>query len=470
MLRRAFGCLVIGLCGVLPSCQHSAKSSTSPSVATARYLPEPVTEEISSSTTVGGDLQLTQHVTSEITPSTRFTDAAELSLDALLQAVQERNPTLAQMEAAWQAAQARNPQVTALEDPTFNQSIGPGTFGSTNVAFAFDILLAQKIPFPGKRRLRGVAAQAEARAAGHEVEDSRQQLIESTRAAFYDYYLAERALAVNARALQLLQEFRDNASARAKTTVGYEQDVLQARVEIERQKEQELTLVRMKQVAIARINTLLHQLPDEPLPPSPKDLRVGNGLPDVQSLRAAAAAQRPDLQALAERVAAEEARVALTRKDYYPDFTPFAEYNKFMGNRPPELPLAYFLGMNMNLPVYRRRLDAAVVEACARLAQRRAELARQTDQVNYEVQEAYFRVQESEQTVRLYEEEILRLAEQNIEAAKAGYTATTPRIPFVALLQAERDLVNLQNRYYQAIAEFFTRRAALERAVGGSLP
>lgn len=153
-----------------------------------------------------------------------FAASAELSLDALLQAVQERNPSLAEMAAAWQAALARYPQVTALEDPMLNQSFGPGTFGSTNVDFAFDVMFAQKIPFPGKRRLRGAAAQAEARAAGNDVEDTRLQLIESTRAAFYDYYLAERALAVNEKALRLLQEFRDNARARAATTAGNEQE------------------------------------------------------------------------------------------------------------------------------------------------------------------------------------------------------------------------------------------------------
>ena len=80
-----------------------------------------------------------------------------------------------------------------------------------------------------------------------------------------------------------------------------------------------LTLEEMRQIAIARLNTLMHLAPDSALPPPPRQLRPAEALPDVQVLRDAALARRPDLAALADRIKAEQANLALAHKEFYPD-------------------------------------------------------------------------------------------------------------------------------------------------------
>ena len=42
-------------------------------------------------------------------------------------------------------------------------------------------------------------------------------------------------------------------------------------------------------------------------------------------------------------------------------------------------------------------------------------------------------------------------------------------MPFLNLVEAQRSRVALRDRYYEAIAEAARRRAALERAAGGSV-
>jgi outer membrane protein TolC len=391
----------------------------------------------------------------------------ELSVDVLIQQVLAHNPSLTQMVAAWQAGSARYPQVTSLEDPMFAATVGPGTISpdDAGVEFAYRLEVSQKIPFPGKLRLRGENALAEANAAGRDVDDMRLQLVESARTAFYEYYLAERALEVNQDGLRLLHQFWKDAQARYKPGLAPEQDMLQAEVEIGKEQDRRLELEQMQQVTVARINTLMHLRPDSPLPPPPKQLDVTDQLPDVQLLRATALTQRPDLQALADRIAAEEASLGLAHKEFYPDFEPFVMYDRFMGNVSDNRDLATMLGVRLNLPVYKDRRRGMVAEAEARLAQRRAELARLTDQVNFQVQEAYARVQRSEKSVRLYRDTILKVAEANVKAAQAAYVPG--KIPFLSLIEAQRNLVVLRDRYYEAVAEYFRRRAVLERAVGG---
>ncbi|MCC6417173.1 MAG: TolC family protein [Gemmataceae bacterium] len=390
-------------------------------------------------------------------------DAAELTAETVVQAVLARNPSLAQMVAAWQAAAARYPQVTSLDDPMIAGIIGPASINSPDVEFAYRVEASQKFPFPGKLRLRGQGALSEAAAAGQDIEDMRLQLVESTHAALADYYLAGRALAVNAEALRLLEEFRRNAEQRFRTGLVPQQDVLQAEVEIGRQRERQLELEQVRRVAAARLNTLMHLPPSTPLLPPPTRLAPAGPLPAADVLRAAALERRPDLRALADRLAADEANLGLARKEFYPDVEVMAAYDAFW--QPRERDLRPMVGMRMNLPVRLRRRHGAVAEAAARIAQRRAELARLTDQTQFQVEEAHAQATRAEKVVQLYERTILPAARANIKAAQAAYI--TGRLPFLSLIEAERNLIGLQDRYYEAIADFYRRRATLERVSGG---
>src|SRR5437879_740662 len=70
-------------------------------------------------------------------PDSALAGTPVLSVETLVKDVLARNPSLAQMTAAWQAASARYPQVTSLEDPMLGTKLGPGSFGSNTVDFAY---------------------------------------------------------------------------------------------------------------------------------------------------------------------------------------------------------------------------------------------------------------------------------------------------------------------------------------------
>jgi outer membrane protein TolC len=464
------GCCLVAVVTVLAGCQQvpvqptaeaplAKKASLGSPVQVGAVVPVsfPVADPDDSKVTAGAARSL----------PALFAGLAELSTDALIEQVLARNPSLVQMIAAWQAAQARYPQVTSLQDPMFAATVGPGTFrpDDSGVEFAYRLEISQHLPFPGKLKLRGDNALAEASAARRDVDDVRLQLIEAARTAFYDYYLVARALEVNADSLKLLKKFRDNAEKRFELGKVPQQDKLQAEVEMGREQERRLGLERMREVAIARLNTLMHLPPDAALPPPPQSVSRPVALPEALALRELAVSRRPDLLALAERIRAEEAQLGLAHKEFYPDFEPFFMYDRFMGNVSDNRDLATMVGLRTNLPAYKARRYGAVAEAEARIAQRRAELAKQTDQVNYQVQEAYEKVRQAQRSVALYEETILPKSKLNIDAAFAEYIAG--KISFLPLVQAQRDQVGLRYLYYETLAEYFRRRATLERVIGG---
>ena len=110
----------------------------------------------------------------------------------------------------------------------------------------------------------------------------------------------------------------------------------------------------MQQVAMARINTLLRRWPDAPLPSPPPSLEPPQQPADAGLLWQTALQQRPDLAALAWRVQAAEAALALAYKQYYPDFDVFGRYDTFWQPSSTQGPLRGQVGVAVNLPVYRR--------------------------------------------------------------------------------------------------------------------
>lgn len=398
-------------------------------------------------------------------PESPFAELKELSVDAVVRLVVERNPTIEKMQATAMAVQARYPQLTALDDPMFGFSTAPGSIGSPNATYAARAEVSQKIPYPGKRDLRGRMVQAEANAAVQDVADTRLQLIESALNAYADYFLNDRALRLNEENLKRTRELRQNASTRVANTQAPQQDLLQADVEVARLQERTLILQRGRQVAKARLNTLMHFAPDASLPP-PQPVAARLVLPSALDLRAQALLNRPDVKALSERVSSDEAAIALAQREYKPDVELLAAYDGFWQGSEGR-PLQWQIGARLNLPVRRERRSGAIIQAQSELAARRAELARLHDQIGYQIHEAYEMAQENLKVLALYEKTLVPAAEANIKEATASYV--NGKVPFVSLAEAQRNFINLKDRYTEILAESLRRKAALERTVGGPL-
>jgi outer membrane protein TolC len=366
--------------------------------------------------------------------------------------------------AAWQAASQRYPQVIALDDPMLETMFGPGAWGDDELDGGYMVGVSQKVPWNGKRELKGQMALWETNAARWDSVDVRVQLTEAAKLAYYEYFLVERQLEVNRANTAIMEEFRDIAKARYEVNTSPQQDMLQADVELGSLERRGLELQQRRETAIARINTLLHRSPLSPLPPAPDELSVEGDVSLDDSLLATAIQQRPDLAALASRVESERAAAALACKEFYPDFEFVARYDAFWQ----EKRLRPMVGVNLNIPLNHERRHAAVSQASYNVLRLEAEYARQADAVLNNVQAARARVEESRGAIDLYRDRIIPAAEVNVAAARSGYEAG--QVSFLSLVEAQRQLNDLQDQLYEAIAEYHSRLAQLEREMGGSLP
>ncbi|MBC7819835.1 MAG: TolC family protein, partial [Planctomycetaceae bacterium] len=390
-----------------------------------------------------------------------FAGLDELPLDELVAAVKARNPSLQGALAAWNAAANKYPQAIALDDPMFQSMYAPKSWNAaSNVQGSYYLGVAQKIPWSGKRELRGNQANWEAVAASYDTGEVQLRLTEAARMAYFDFYLNQRERELNASSREALRRFRDVARSKYEANQVSQQDVLQADVELAQFEQRQIELNQEQIVAVARINTLLHRRPDHPLPAPPRKLSVVEELPPVTGLREWAVGNRPELQALAARVQSEQSAVALACKEFYPDFEVMARYDRFWTDHEQQPQI----GLNMNVPLNQSKRHAAVQEALWRVHKMQAEYDQAADTIRGEVQSAYARVQGSRRKIEVFESKILPAAQDNLRAAQSGYEAGT--VDFLRLIEAQRQLLDLREKYQLAIADFHRRAAELSRAVG----
>ena len=224
---------------------------------------------------------------------------------------------------------------------------------------------------------------------------------------------------------------------------------------------------RMNRVAIARINTLLLRPANAPLTPPPHQLAAPVASPSVDILQQTALERRPDLAALGARIREEEAGLTLAYKQHYPDVEVFGRYDTFWQPASMQSDLRAQVGVNVNLPIYASRLNAAVCEASYKVTQRRAEFEQRKVDIQYEVQAACEQLEESRQTLRLYQDKLIPAVEQNMAEARANYEVK--KLSFLNLAQAQRQWIEMREKQQETLANYHRHIAELERIVASPL-
>lgn len=410
-----------------------------------------------------GDLPSNMPFTSGNDASPISEDQETLSSAQLVADILAANPQLEVVQAIWQAANSKIEQVSALDDPTLSHSFAPLTIGNQQSGFSQNTVISQKLPWPGKLRLRAEAAAFDAYAAQENIGTLHLLLTATAKSLFADWYYIHQALDVNEINRRLLSEFYDIALKHYATGLASKQDTLQAEVEIALLDHQKIALQREKRTLLARLNTLLNREPDTPLP-TPSKLNTELLLPKPAALQEIALQSRPDLKELATRIQASKMRGDLADKDFYPDFKVSAGYNNFWRQDEQR----FIIGVEVNLPLDQDKRHAAEDEAHARIKQAEWQHTDRIAKIREEVQIAYELTLESQHVYRLYQDKLLPLADETLKTALADYRSGSS--DFLTLISSERKLMQTQLQSERALADMHRHLAELEHAVGKVSP
>ncbi|HET9063174.1 MAG TPA: TolC family protein [Candidatus Binatia bacterium] len=389
-----------------------------------------------------------------------FAGMTTLERESLVHAVLERNPSIEAARTAWRAAAAMPAQERALDDPMIGYAFAPQSVGVSDLEYGQVIELGQKLPFPGKRGIRALVAQAEARAAEGDYESMRRDIALMASMLFDEYYAASRAVEVNKRHGELLKEML--ASAKASYAAGRipQHSLVRVELQLAHVLHDAAEVHSDTDSAQAAINALLRRPPTAPLPPPPARITPSD-LAFVEEMGAVSTdLQRPEIIAARARVDAADSAVRLARREYFPDFTVGGEYNTMWEDDEHRL----MVGVQMEIPLQLGRRKAALAAAEAGAKSRRAELASLEDNVAAEIQMARRRYEKAEHITALYRDNLLPAAQDVISSARAGLAAST--VEFGELIDAEHELRTIELEYEMSIADLARRRAELERSLG----
>lgn len=391
-----------------------------------------------------------------------FTGAV-LERDAFLRAVLRRNPSMDAARQGWRAALARVRQAGAIEDPMLDLGIAPLSIAGSTAPFGFQLELSQKLPWFGKRDREASAAAAESAAALSDYAAMKLELALAAVTLYDQYFVLVRSIEINAQHRELLRELHAAALAQFQSGRASAQDPLQAESELLHLEHDAVLLVSGREVTLAQMNDLLHRAPELPLPPPPQELPpiapAAQPL-DARQLAEQAAQQRPEIAAARQQAAAQQARAERAELEAYPDLTLSTSYNS-MWDMPQH---RWMVGVSLNLPVQTERRAAVADEARAMSAQFSRDAERRSDAARTRVFVASKQLQEAQHISKLYEERFLPLARDQVSTARAGFI--TSQNPFMAVVEAEKNLRALELDYQKARAEQHRYQAELDIALG----
>ena len=389
-------------------------------------------------------------------------NAAVLDRRAYVRAVLQRNPSLESARQGWRAALSRVTGAGAFEDPMIDLGVAPLSIGSSRAALGYQVGISQKLPWFGKLGLEASAALAEADASQSDYEATKRELALSAVVLYDQYFIAARSIEINARHVQLMRAMRDGAMAQFQAGRASAQDPLQAEAELTHMEHDSAILASQRDVTVAQMNELLHRAPELALPPPPLELPMP-AIPrsgDVEPLETAALAHRTEIRAARQRAQAAQARADRADRESYPDVTVSTSYNSMWDT----VEHRWMVGLGFNLPIQTGRRAGAADEALATRAQFESDASRMTDAVRTQVFVALKRLQESEHVIGLFEKRLLPVARDEIDAARAGFIVS--QNPFLAVVEAEKNLRSVELDYQMARAACDRHRAELDRALG----
>lgn len=386
-----------------------------------------------------------------------------LKLEEVLAYAQERNPAIKAARSRLLAAEKVPAQASAYEDPmvTWESWNAPESF-QLNEADNNIFRLSQKIPFPGKLRLKGEIASKEAERMVAGLKITEIDIVAQLKKAYYDLWLVYQNLEVYRRDQELVAQLARITEQKYAVGQVSQPDVLRAQVELTRLINRVTTENLAASKAQARLNALLSRPPEAPLgtPKNPPSPAMPYSMSELEELTLR---NRPELLAQARALEKENLALALARKAYYPDFevsiSRFENFDQRDG---------FGIGVSTSIPLASKyKYDAAVGEATANLQAAQSELGRLRDLALFEVKQALVEAQTALEQLNLFLYTHVPQAEQALQASQIGYQTGT--LDFLSLIDSVRAIEQVHLEHLMAAANFERAWAELERAVGQEL-
>jgi outer membrane protein TolC len=387
-------------------------------------------------------------------------------VSTLLDEAARSNPEVLAARRAWQAAAQVPSQVSTMPDPQVtlqHVSVGsPRPFaGYSNSDFAYlGVGVSQDLPYPGKLKLKGEAAQRDASIARRKLESVTRSVLQQVKDAYFQLAYIQETLGVIDRNDKLLEQIEKIADARYRVGQGNQQDVLKTQLErtkLQRELVHHHDIMQTQQAMLRKLLNRTAGSPDitvETLVETPISLTVDDLLAKVR-------ADNPDVAGQEEMINRQSLQVDMARKDRYPDFSV-----QYMWQHTGEAFRDYYMvSFSARLPIYRRRkLNPEMTQAVEELNKSKREYEAQVQSAFFDVRSQFIAAETASQMLKIYREGLIP---QALATYQSGLTAyQTGRQDFETLLSALMDVLNFDEEYWKTLSEHEAVLSRIEQLTG----
>jgi len=390
------------------------------------------------------------------------------NVESLLAIAREGSPDLRMVRLEAEAARERIGPAGALPDPflrvelenitrngTQTATLSPANVGDTKY------LLAQPLPFWGKRDLKRDIAAAEADQAGGRAADTWAEVSGRIKGLYAQYWLTHRAVQLTRENIALSRQLEQIAQVRYAGGLGAQQDAIRAQVERSTLDNELVGMETDYRQQAAFINAMLARSANAPLA-EPSALRPLPARLDAARLGERLVERNPQIAIEAARIDGAGKSRDLAYRNNFPDFIVGVQPMQ-VGDRVD----AWNLMLEMNIPLQQgtRRSQEREAERMLEAAAARKEAL--GHRLHGELSGALASLEAARTTEDITRNRLLPQAELTFKSALAGYE--TGKVDFATLLDAQRQIRNAKLALLRAQASQQQRLADIERLLGEDL-
>jgi cobalt-zinc-cadmium efflux system outer membrane protein len=321
--------------------------------------------------------------------------------------------------------------------------------------------VAQLFELAGKRGYRIESAGFGTQSAEAGFEDAVRLLGLTVKDSYYRVQLAQRRLVLAEENRERFSRILDINTIRFKKGYIAEVDLIRIRLQMVDFHSQVIQSLQEAESAKGELRQLLRLSPKTVL-----ELTTELGFrridPDIEKLRVAALAVRPDIRAKRYIFSQRESDLKLAKAYRIPDVTIGAGY-AVQGAQGPDNPGQVALNAGIPLPLFNRN-QGGIQQAEVSLQAAEADLDKTVNRVENEVEVAYLNLLQSRRLVEAYFGEVLEDARSTFSIVERAYERGGATI--LDLLDAARTSRTIQQNYIEALFNYQHHLFQLESAVG----
>lgn len=380
------------------------------------------------------------------------------ALEGLVDEALKNSPEIKASLARIEAARLKVPQAGSLPDPMImagyqNEGFDRYTYGEMQGS-QWMFSATQQFLFPGKRKLKADMAARDAQSL-----ESMHELLKLKTAArvkelYFDLFASYKNLEIIGEKRQLLVRIEDLTLSRYTAGKAMQQDVVMAQTEKYMLLEKEEMLRQKIQSLEAMLLAVVGRTSGETLP-KPAEPRYRPFDMDLQKTLEMAVEHSPEMQSRRRMIEAAEARLSMTRKEYFPDYAIGGSYF----NRAGDFPDMWAATVTFNIPLYfYTKQKPAEMEARANIDLARRELEATRLMIEASVRENHSMLRSSDRLIEIYSQGLLPKSRQDIEQTLTAYS--TGRLEAVSVISRVKTLLDYESQYWISRME---REKALAR-------